>query len=1501
MNSRKLIRVFFSSPGDVEEERQRAGVVIERLRTWLQGRAQLQLVRWEDEPLRATATFQDEIVERIPLEEIEIAVFVLWSRLGSPLDDKYSDLGRQRTGTEWEFETVLRNFEEYGNPDILVYRRTGEPPAPKLSDSEEVRSRAVANYRDVLDFFECWFRDPKTGRPTRSYHTYGNPTGFEARFERHLRELVEERLSREEGTRATWTGEPFRGLSAFDVEHQPIFFGRARATADAIHKLQIQVAHGCGFLLVIGASGAGKSSLARAGLVAHLNQPSKVEPEAADGFVRRAVVLPGSGSDPFDALASALLHPEALGEPHDGRVELENYADAFRNSPLTLTMFVRERIARVAANQAHEFDGQNPCVRLVLLVDQLEELFTQDQSTAEIRSTFGRAIQSLAHTGLVWIIATIRADFYGYLVDVPEFASLLSEGDPRFDLFSPTPTEIADMVRLPAIAAGLSYEREPDTDRGVDEALIEEATASPGALPLLQFALENMYSHRDGFRLTWAAYNEMGGINGALAERAEQAYQTLSEEHRKALPLLVRALVDVNEARVGTGNRKRSLLLPLQSDPGCRAMIERFVSARLFSVDKDTAGSPVVSVIHEALIQGWQRFADELEKQRDIMRIRERMVGRAVQWVEAGKDETLLLPDGLPIHDAVRLNRETFLDLDDMTRDFLRRSLVGHQQRQQKIRQFKQFRKLGIIAAMLMLLSIFPITWGIQRWSRETEIRQQLAIADRLMQDGNVDDARDVVAALLIRYPDSAAAILKKADVEALQIQQARVAAESEIQQYLEEAATFAEELAQTRYVRQKLRQELVQRLFLSRTQWVPDSERAAVAEDEQRLAETEFLIEQLSEQVRSAIERAARLEMSWGHLSLSSKQAYADFFMERWRDAVERKDDIHVDFWRKRVEAYDENRYAAEFSASGTLRWQLEPNTAEVSLFRLEPSDRLNAVQHDSTGAADSKFGFGIPRLLPIPFDGKETVPLSRITSKSDWTSGMPCLVVTRTNDSHEKSQTCPLVVGDLILSVDGQPAGWGLWCSEVDVGGLAWQAGVRQGDQVVAVDGERSVGLYEWRYPVPFDEEEPDPVVSVSILTAANGLIELKVPRHKIEQLREHGVPSTANDGTLPDIRCWLGNQLGVSVVEARQVFGVDFKSKTSVRLTCFSQGRWIECVCDLADLRGYQLDTTAYPLFCSSLNRFSANAELQIPPGSYLLVARAPGYSELRYPVYVERNQDVSPSLQMLLSEEIPDGFVYIPPCEFIIGGDSDASDSFELRKGNATERGFFMGRFELTLGDWQEFLNSNEGQIIVEQQRGKKLVPRENDGQWKEFVSRQESGKFDFSHVSNVALFGVTADDILLYLEWRNQRQDEITERFVLSLPTEEQWELAARGADGRWYPWGNRFDFGLCLGRYHKNPVWNKEIYMVPVGMCMYDQSVFGVRDLGGNRWEWVQNQKNPHSDKLVLRGGSATDSSPFEFRSASRSEYPLDTIYSASGARLVATPRESPTQSSASE
>jgi WD40 repeat protein len=635
-----LLRIFISSPADVAPERRRAALVIEKLAKDYARFFEIKPYLWETEPMLASGHFQDAI---LPPGETDILALILWARLGTPLPaPKYRGMdGREPvTGTEWEFEAALVANRQSGSPDLLAYKKKASPKAEYRSDAD------LEELRNQLQKFDAfWSRHfVDRGEFRAAFGEFESLDEFEAKLEGDLRRLIERRIvaptgRSETASSPTWLkGSPFRGLETYRFEHAPIFFGRSEATKTSVEHLVENAEAGRPFLLVLGASGSGKSSLAQAGIVPSLGVRGVVD---GVGEWRRAVVRPGGHpGGPFMALAAALTDSDALPELLTGQAvgalakHLE-VAAADPSFPVVAALTAREQAAR-QQGELLSFEE----LRLILVVDQLEELFTLGEVTPDQRKAFILCLKGLFDSGRVFVIATMRSDYWHRAAEMPLLVAL-AEGQGRLDLLSPTQAEITEMIRRPAEVAGLSFETDPRTEIKLDAALAEEAAREPGALPLLSFLLDALYAAdiqgNSGSTLRYASMRALGGLKGAIANRAEAVFTSMPADARAALPKVLRALVTVSRAGAEPTARPVPMAHFAQNSPE-RRVVETLLDpqVRLLVVDGDGAGARV-RLAHEALITHWERAKRQIAQDRDDLRIRTIAEEALAEWRAADR------------------------------------------------------------------------------------------------------------------------------------------------------------------------------------------------------------------------------------------------------------------------------------------------------------------------------------------------------------------------------------------------------------------------------------------------------------------------------------------------------------------------------------------------------------------------------------------------------------------------------------------------------------------------------------------------------------------------------------------------------------------------------------------------------------------------------------------------------------------------------------------------
>ncbi|MEU4159522.1 hypothetical protein [Actinoplanes sp. NPDC026670] len=381
---------------------------------------------------------------------------------------------------------------------------------------------------------------------------------------------------------------PYVGLAAYQVEDADRFFGREALTATLLALVEDRP-----FAGVFGASGAGKSSLLRAGLAARSPRTT-------------LVVTPGA--DPVDEFAVALA---TLADEPAGRVREDLAA-----GPQAL----RGWLAKAADD-------------LLVVVDQFEECFTLCDDTG--RDWLIRALTQAAGPRSRVVIG-VRADFYGHCGAHPELVAALHRAQL---LVGPMSTEeFRWAVTEPATRAGASLET------ALVARLISDVAGQPAALPLVSHTLAEAWRRRRGLALTLTGYEDVGGIRHALARTAEETYGDLGEDDQGAARHLFLRLVVPGD---GTEDTKRRVPRAGLGTPD--ALLERLAAARLISLDRDG-----VELAHEALLHAWPRLAGWIDRDRDDLRTQHRIAEATALWEAHGRDPDSLYR-GARLEEAARL------------------------------------------------------------------------------------------------------------------------------------------------------------------------------------------------------------------------------------------------------------------------------------------------------------------------------------------------------------------------------------------------------------------------------------------------------------------------------------------------------------------------------------------------------------------------------------------------------------------------------------------------------------------------------------------------------------------------------------------------------------------------------------------------------------------------------------------------------------------------------
>jgi WD40 repeat protein/DNA-binding SARP family transcriptional activator len=432
---------------------------------------------------------------------------------------------------------------------------------------------------------------------------------------------------------------PYKGLRPFLEADAADFHGRDRLVRHLVDRVAADR-----LLALIGPSGSGKSSVVRAGVVPAVRAGGV--PGSARWFVAEMV----PGPDPFATLAEALGGVATVALSPDLAERLERDEGALRDA-----------VARLLPDDDAE---------LLLVIDQLEELFTLGDQNRQARFMAALAASVSDPRSRVRIVLTLRADLLDRPLSQSGFAEILRTGT---ELIVPLGVdELEEAISAPASRVGVRVEP------GLLAALVADVVGQPGALPLLQFTLAELFDRRTGGILTAAAYQELGGVAGAVARGAEDIFGALGDSGGEAARQLFLRLVGPGEGVQVVGRRvRRSELLSMTGDAAAmESAIDRFTQRRLLSLDRDPeTRESTVEIAHEALLSAWHRLRDWVTEAQEDLRTQRQLAAAATEWQNAARDPSFLLR-GSRLERLEAWRTDSALALTPGEREFLDASLA---------------------------------------------------------------------------------------------------------------------------------------------------------------------------------------------------------------------------------------------------------------------------------------------------------------------------------------------------------------------------------------------------------------------------------------------------------------------------------------------------------------------------------------------------------------------------------------------------------------------------------------------------------------------------------------------------------------------------------------------------------------------------------------------------------------------------------------------------------
>jgi WD40 repeat protein len=538
---------------------------------------------------------------------------------------------------------------------------------------------------------------------------------------------------------------PYRGLFHFGPRDAEYFFGRETFVEELVRATQTS-----SFIPLLGASGSGKSSVVLAGLVPKLQQA---------GHWQFTHFRPGA--DPFHALALALvpLYTTNLDETEQLR-QSRNLAGYFRTGEVLLA----DVFAQIQQNY--------PTNRVLLIADQFEELYTLCTDEATRRNFLDKLLAGIAAPTdrspfAPVLVATMRADFLGNALSYRPFADVLQNADLKLGPMNRS--ELKEVIEKPAQKLGVTFEA------GLVPRILDAVNEEPGNLPLLEFALRELWQRRSGKQLTHAAYEAIGEVQGALTRHADEAIDKISklyadagiievqkmqgdldpqachklkeelrQEQREQIQRIFVQLVRPGEGAEDTRRVAMKAELGEQSWSLVRQLADE--NNRLVVTSQNGAEQETVEIVHEALIRQWGDLRGWMETDRVFRAWQERLRGAMRQWQETKQDEGSLLRGAALVEAEEQLRKRPeelvsesdFIEQSLQDRERIQQAEATHRKREIRIAR-------GIVGGSLVAVAVSS-GFGWMAWQQTRQAELNLADFLSVYASSLVDQGKDLDA-----------------------------------------------------------------------------------------------------------------------------------------------------------------------------------------------------------------------------------------------------------------------------------------------------------------------------------------------------------------------------------------------------------------------------------------------------------------------------------------------------------------------------------------------------------------------------------------------------------------------------------------------------------------------------------------------------------------------------------------------------------------------------------
>ncbi|MFN0205834.1 MAG: protein kinase domain-containing protein [Planctomycetota bacterium] len=747
-----------------------------------------------------------------------------------------------------------------------------------------------------------------------------------------------------------------------------------------------------------------------------------------------------------------------------------------------------------------------------------------------------------------------------------------------------------------------------------------------------------------------------------------------------------------------------------------------------------------------------------------------------------------------------------------------------------RIMKWTQRNRLASITIGIAASAIFSFLVYLfyQHSKIQNEIKRDLAAAESSARSNDFDTSLAAVERVLAHAPSDARALQKKSEYTNARSEFISELALKEGREHLIRLKKFSAELQPVRRDHTSAIQEYEEK-YTSRA----DVE--SLQQKQQQLQSLRRGFEEARIATAESLNRALRNATRRDPID----RLFAEYYYELWLTANEMHNNPESEVYEQKIAEHDTaNEFIHRIRGDGILNITVAPGAADLYLFRFESQSEI--LEH------------GEDRLVPVPYHPERGL----LFPKRSTGTPLP---------------RADLAPGNVVLAID-----------RVIRDSKLWKRGIREGDIIFKIEN------------IPFEKvnitrfiEPAGPAVAAGVQlndflwSIHNKTLPSPVELHEILDgvTRDGPVsvtfrrpPFAANTTNAPIDVTFMSTNNGSSAKGALGVYFPPLEKNIShgalkgLTVTIDTPSGIRELKTEELRESGLRCLQTSIPLLCSNDNCINGITQkgFILPPGSYLLLLRRDGFEDLRYPVLVRPGKRSEVPADLLPQGSTPDGFVWIPPGESLLGGDPDADGrTVGMVK---TFPGFWIQRLEITEREYLQFINDpNTIQLIDSAAARGQLIylPRENGVVSKSW--KRKDSTYSASLLPDDSVRHISFDDSVAYCEWRTAKAKEKGLPLEFTLATEEEWERAARGADGRDFPWGNSFDWTFC------NSSWSfpsrKQLY--DAVYFPRDESPFSIMSMAGNLLEFTSTPG--FRDQLYIGKGGACGSLRVEhFRAAKK-------------------------------